>query len=793
MKQKHLLRLFVACLFACPLFSFSQSISGTVIGDEDQSLAGASVTIKGTQLGTIVGTEGEFRFDKVKPGTYLLVFKYLGFETLEREVTVPDFDGDVKVDVEMDPAEIIGGEVLIHGIRAKEDDPIAQTNMDRSDINNFNNGQDFPFVLNMTPSTVVTSDAGAGVGYTGIRVRGSDPTRVNVTLNGIPYNDSESQGTFWVNLPDFASSVENVQVQRGVGSSTNGASAFGASINLMTDDATVKPFADITNGYGSFNTRRHTIRAGTGLIDNKFSLNARLSKIGSDGYIDRGWSDLKSFFVSGSWYGGNSMLKAVVFSGKERTYQAWYGVPEDSLETNRTYNSQTYENEIDNYQQDHYQLHFSHDFGRRLKFHSALHYTRGMGYFEQFVGGEILLDYGLDTVFTGNDTITNSDIIRRRWLDNDFYGLTWDLTYNPNEKWDVVFGGAANRYTGRHFGEVIWAEYASNGDIRHIYYDNDATKDDVNAYLKANWRPHTRWNIYADLQVRNVSYDFQGFDDSLQAAPQSVSFTFFNPKFGFNYRLNSANRIYASFAVGNKEPSRNDFVESSPATRPVHETLYDIEIGYERRSQNYKFLANLYNMIYNNQLVLVGNVNDVGAYTRTNIKNSFRRGIEIVLEYNIHEKISIGANATLSQNKVKDYIEIIDDFDDFVNDSITYASADISFSPNVISAAVLSVRPVKGLDIRLQSKYVGKQFLDNTSNDNRAIDAFFTTDLVATYSWTPKWIREIRLQLWVNNIFNETYESNGYTYGYIWGGEQRFNFLYPQAGTNFMTALTLGF
>ena len=709
-------------------------------------------------------------------------------------------------------------EMLVQSTRANEKTPTTYTNLSTGDVESSNFGQDLPFLLRMTPSTVVTSDAGAGVGYTGIRIRGVDPTRTNVTINGIPINDSESHGVFWVNMPDFASSVGSIQVQRGVGTSSNGATAFGASINVKTDDIHKKAYGVVDNGYGSFNTWRHTVKAGTGLLKDKFTVDARLSKISSDGYIDRASSDLKSMYLSAAWLGKKASLRANIFSGVEKTYQAWYGTPElvlfgsdqdleeyadnngisgddrdNLLNSGRTYNFYTYENEVDNYQQDHYQLHYNQQLGNKLVLNLAGHYTRGRGYYEQYKEDDALANYGLAPIIFSNDTVTTSNIIRRRWLDNHFYGGIFSLNYKQKGL-DLTLGGGANNYEGSHFGEVIWAEYASNSSIRERYYDNSGYKLEAHGYLKGTYRVQ-KLTIYADLQFRNINYEFVGIDDvsgSLETLDQTASYNFFNPKAGLMYDFNNRNNAYLSVALANREPVRADFRENTPANRPAHEQLMNIEVGYRYTGQKLFANANLYFMDYTNQLVLTGQINDVGGYTRTNVDDSYRSGFEIEFGYQPIKQLSVSGNATFSQNKVLAFNEYVDNYDVGGQDTIVHSNTNLAFSPNVIASLGLVYEPLKGLEIGLFGKYVGKQFLDNTSTDTRKIDAYFTSNLQLSYTLKDVFFKEISIGVQVNNLFNELYVNNGYTWGYVYGGERTVeNFYYAQAGRNFMTRLTI--
>ncbi len=712
-------------------------------------------------------------------------------------------------------------EVVVSSTRATDNTPVTFNEIDEEQIEKNNMGKDMPYILEMTPSAVVTSDAGAGVGYTGIRIRGSDATRVNITINGIPYNDSESQGTFWVNLPDFASSVSSIQVQRGVGTSTNGAGAFGASVNIETSQLNKKAYATLDNAYGSFNTRKHTLMMGTGLINGKFAFDGRISQIASDGYIDRATSDLNSYFLSGGYYGKKSLVKFNIFSGHEVTYQSWYGTPESRvngdveemeayiarnwlseaeaenlLNSGRTYNYYTYDNEVDDYQQTHYQLITAFDLSELLTLNVALHYTHGEGFFEQYKADESFSDYGLDDIVIDSTTISSTDLIRRRWLDNDFYGTTFSLDYAPSKSLNVTLGGAWNQYDGDHFGEIIWAQYASNGAIRHRYYDNVGKKTDFNTYIKADWRITDNLSLYGDIQARTVDYSLEGLDSDRLMLDESHNFFFLNPKFGASYALNESTSLYASYAIGNKEPARSDFTDHPDASTPKAESMQDIEIGFKKRSDRLYFEANGYYMIYKDQLVLNGDLNDVGSPLRQNVDKSFRRGIELQATYHLSQILAVSANATLSQNKIEDYTEYIynygEDWDEYNRDEIQHGQTDIAFSPSVIAGGNITATPTKGLSLAWIHKYVGKQYLDNTSTDSRSISEYYISDFVANYELEVRGLKSVGLRLGVYNIFNTLYSANGYTWGYRGGGEEvRENFYYPQAGTNYMLGLTI--
>lgn len=701
-------------------------------------------------------------------------------------------------------------EVNVNALRASEKTPMTFTNLSEEEIDQQNLGQDLPYLLSTMPSVVTTSDAGAGVGYTGFRVRGSDPTRVNVTINGIPLNDSESQGVWWVNMPDFASSIENIQIQRGVGSSTNGASAFGATINLKTDGLNTKAYALSNNTVGSFKTLKNNVEFGTGLLNGKFTFDGRLSRITSDGYIDRATSDLKSFYLSGAYYGSDELLKGIVFSGKERTYQAWNGVPLNYLENDslRTFNSYTYENEVDNYGQTHYQLHYTKQLNNNSNYNLSFHYTKGAGYYEQYKASESFSDYGFSEIIIQDDTINETDLIRRKWLDNDFYGTVF--SYNTSiDNMDLTFGGAWNTYTGKHYGEVIWAQYASDSELGHIYYDNDATKDDFNVYTKLNYQYNDKLSLYADLQRRTIDYTFIGFDQEGNNVEQSADFDFFNPKFGVFYQMNRNRSAYASFAVANKEPNRNDFVESSPDSRPQHETLFDTELGYKINGNKLQFGINAYYMVYENQLVLTGQINDVGAYTRTNIDYSERKGIEVEAAYVISEKLKWVGNATFSENKIANFTEYVDNWDTWGQETIHYEDTDISFSPDLIWASTFSYELNDHLNAQFISKYVGDQYIDNTSSQERMLEAYLVHNARLSVNINSKVFKTAKITFQANNLLEDKYSNNAWIYRFISDGydprpddpyvnansEGGYDMAgyFPQAGRNYLLGISLGF
>lgn len=712
--KKLVIAVFAALL--CPIISMAQfNISGTV-AENSSVLPGAGIKLKNKGQSVIAGANGRYEFSNLPAGNYTLVVSYVGYATQEKTINLT---ANTVVDFKLSALSFLADEVVVSATRASKNTATTYKDLNRAEIAKKNVGQDLPYILNQTPSVVVSSDAGAGVGYTGIRIRGSDATRINVTLNGIPLNDAESQGSFFINLPDLASSVDNIQIQRGVGTSTNGAGAFGASLNIQTTTRRDSAYAELNNTYGSYNTWKNTVSVGSGLIGNKFSFDGRLSRIKSDGYIDRASSNLKSFFVTGAYYGKNDILRANVFSGTEKTYQAWNGVTEDLLQTDRRHNDFTYDNQTDNYQQDHYQLFYTRNLAKTLTANAALHYTYGRGYYEEYKDDQSLAKYQIKPVVVGGTTIDKSDLVRRLWLDNDFYGVTYSLNYTPKTDLSFTLGGAYNEYKGRHFDEVIWAQFANydaSQSARHIYNDNNAFKSDFNIFGRANYQIE-QFNIFADLQYRNVYYSYFGKDEAGNPAQQNARLEFFNPKLGLTYNIDSKSNVYASVAVGHKEPNRRDFTDSNINTRPKSEQLTDFEFGYRTQQEVFSMGLNGFAMLYKDQLINTGKLNDVGGQTRQNVPDSYRLGLELDGRWQILKNLSWSATATLSRNKIKEFTEYIYDDADasgktFVTN--TYKNTDISYSPTLILSSEIAYNPIKNAEIALISKYVGKQYLDNT-------------------------------------------------------------------------------
>jgi iron complex outermembrane receptor protein len=828
------LPIFLLCF--CVNFFGQTKISGTVKDESGLPISGVKISIDRPNYSigeyyTWTDRKGNYNWsftEIAEVESIQVTFEKIGFEPFFIRLTKTDaaFPRDVQLKRDTKLLE----EFQVMGTRAN-DLSTSTLKIKKSNLLERNNfGKDLPFLLEATPSVVTTSDAGIGVGYTGIRIRGVDASRINVTINGIPINDPESHDVYWVNMPDLTSSISNMEIQRGLGTSTNGAAAFGANLNIKTDDISATSYGILDNSFGSFNTLKNTIKAGTGLINGKFSMDMRLSQILSDGYIDRASSNLKSYFVSGAYVGKKSVVKAVAFSGKEVTYQSWYGTPEsrilgniDSmnayadrnylsdderanlLNSGRMYNYYTYGNQVDNYQQDNYQLHFTHRFNSKLVLNAAGHYTYGRGYYEEYRKGDDLSSYGLDTVFTGNDTVTQSDLIRRRWLDNDFLGSVYSLTFSEKDL-QLIFGGSANTYIGRHFGEVIWARFASNGEIGDRYYDEVGQKSEISNYLKGSYK-WKKFNFLGDLQYRHIAYSFVGndqVDGVIKDIEQNVTFNFFNPKFLVSYLIAQGEfnqNVFLSYGIGNREPVRRDFRQSTPQSRPKAERMRDLEIGYILSSKRFNFLTNFYFMDYTNQLILTGEINDVGGYTRTNVKDSYRAGIELTSRYLIlstnNQDLSIEAGLTLSRNKIQLFNEFIDVYSDnepyYSQQVIQHENTDLAFSPNVNGFGGINYS-YKGLTCNWTTKYVGRQFLDNTSNEYRSINPFSFSNVTAAFVIPNKLTKELSLGLQVNNIFNTRYENNGYTFSYIYNGAMTTeNFYYPQAGRNFMVRLLIKF
>jgi iron complex outermembrane receptor protein len=718
----------------------------------------------------------------------------------------------------VDTDEIKLDEVLVSAVRVTREAPVSFSNLEKARIEKRNLGQDIPILMNYLPSVVTTSDAGAGIGYTGIRVRGSDATRVNVTINGIPYNDAESQGTFWVNMPDFASSTESLQLQRGVGTSTNGAAAFGASLNILTDAFSQEAYAELSGSAGSFNTHKATAKFSTGLLSDHFELSGRLSRIASDGYIDRASSDLDSYFLQGTFVNENTLIKGLLFGGHEITYQSWYGFDPDllaaigvdnNIETNRRYNvagiqfddignfEGFYENQVDNYKQDHFQLHWNEQWAAALQTNVAFHYTRGRGFFEEYVdewyytnilfAPDAQLSFlGLENPIINGEEVTSMDYIRRRWLDNDFYGTVFSGDYRKGS-WHFTIGGGFNTYRGDHFGEVIWARYPGELERGDRYYEDDSQKDDLNVFAKANYLLNEKWRFFVDLQYRGVRYQANGQQTGLV----DDRFRFFNPKLGLTFRLDPFQSLYFSYAVANREPNRNDYENGNP--KP--ERLHDLELGWRYQKKGTSLNANLYYMRYRDQLVLTGELNDVGAPVRANVGDSYRFGLEIDADFLLGDKLRWQPNLSLSTNRNVDYFFRRD------GELQNLGNTPIAYSPGVVAGSRLVFRPLENLELGLFYKYVGEQYMSNIKAGKSRLDAYSQTDFSLQYHIPSEgWFPDTTFSLLINNIFDAKFSSNGYFYTF----DDDFSNpgaittvegvgYYPQAGIHFLAGVRLRF
>ena len=755
------------------------TISGKVVNNNLDVLSGASIKIEETNQGTSSDVNGEFTLSLDK-GNYTILISYTGFRSTKKEIFLEE---DKKLNFILLVDDLVLDEVLVTAVRATQNTPITYSNLNKKELSKRNLGQDIPILLNYLPSVISSSDAGAGIGYTYLNVRGSNSERINVTINGIPYNDAESHGTFWVNLGDFASSTENLQLQRGVGTSTNGSGAFGASLNILTDVISEKASGEISNSFGSYNTRKHTIKFSTGKLNNHFEISGRLSKIYSDGYVDRAFSDLKSYFIQGSYSNENSLIKAISFGGSERTYQSWYGIDAKQLLEDRRQNPYTYENEVDDYNQNHYQLHWNKKLNDNWSTNLGLNYTKGSGFFEQYKTDEKAEDFN-------NIINDNSNVIVRRWLDNNFYVINFNATFK-NKNLNLVSGLSYSNYSGDHFGEVIWGNnLVSHASIGDRYYMSDALKKDLNIFSKATYSISEEFSAYLDLQGRFVNYETAGLTSGRVAIDINTNFNFFNPKLGFIYKIKDQNSLYLSYAKAQREPNRNDFENGVSK----EERLDDYELGWRYNKEKFSFNSNLYFMNYSNQLVLTGEIDDVGAPIRATSGNSYRLGLEIDSDIKIGQNFSIRTNAAISSNKNRD-------FKASINGNLeNLGNTPISFSPNLIVGNILTYEANEKLQFSFLSKYVGRQYMSNLNSNitnQDVLESYFTSDINLGYTIeTKKVFTSIVINAIINNIFNKKYVDRGYYYTYDYP-DNNGNIItgdgagyYPQATTNFLIGIS---
>ncbi len=782
------------------------AIKGTVKDDTGVPLAGAAVAIVNTSSGTFTGFDGSYSLRVDRAGLYTLRFTYTGYERTEKTISVPD---TLIVNVVMTQGFRRTEEVVVNATRAGARTPMTFSAITPEEIRKNNIAPDIPFLMSLTPSLVETSESGTGIGYTSFRIRGTDASRINITLDGIPLNDAESQQVFWVDLPDLASSVDNIQIQRGVGTSSNGAGAFGASVNMQAKSPENQPFAEINSSAGSFNTFKNTITAGTGLMSERFALQLRYSDLKSDGYIKRTGADNKAYALSGIYKTGRSFLKLNLMSGEEHTGISWWGVPSEMLKVDRRYNpageytdenghAQYYDNETDNYWQTHYQLIYGRSLGKSLSLNAALHYTRGKGYYEEYAEDQEYSDYGLQPVVIDSVVLSSTDLIRRKWMKNDFYGMVFSLTHK-SDRLTAIAGGAVNYYDGTHFGRIIWMKDAGNASIDHQWYLNKARKGEYNVYGKVNYRLNDGISVFGDLQYRHIYYRMAGPDDDLRDITQNHYFDFLNPKGGLFLTIAPGQETFVSFSVAHKEPTRSDFKDASGDSQvtPRAETLYDAEAGYQLKGRSVRAGINVYWMIYRDQLVPTGQLSNVGYPIMTNVKNSFREGIELSVDLLPARRLDIRLNTTLSRNKIKGFTGY---YTEYISDGTSrYAgkylgTTSIAYSPSVTASGDLGYSLIEGLSIHLIGKFVGRQYFDNTMSMERSIDPYFVSNLGIDFSLPLKRIRSIDLRFLANNLFNNLYSSNAY--GGLWyedGTEKTWSYYFPQAGINFLVSAGIKF
>lgn len=751
----------------------THTITGTITDQHGQPLSGALIALSGTNLGAVSDARGWYQLTEVPPGLIKLVVSSLGYVNSYKDLTLSQ---NQVVDIILESATYNLELVEVTHHLAGQNTPVTYKNLDVSALDKYNTGQDLPYLIRQTPSLLITSDAGNGVGYSGLRIRGSDPTRINVTINGVPLNDAESQNVFWVDLPDLSSSAQTIQIQRGVGNSQHGAGAFGATINVTTDYIQREPHLSLSTTAGSFNTFKGTLEAGTGLLQDRFGVDVRLSRIGSDGYIDRARTDLNSLYISGLWLGPKQSWRMVVMNGSEVTYQAWNGVPAQYRHDPilRTFNSAGTErpgdphpNEVDDYGQTHYQLIHQREISTAWDLNVTAHYTRGKGFFEQYKSRQTLADYSIQVP---DEPEATSDLIRRRWLDNHFYGVIGTLKWaSDDQRFGSTWGLAWNDYHGRHFGEVTWARRMGLAEQGQRYYDNDALKQDYSAYWQGHWNPSLNWSWFLDLQNRLVNYRFQGIQDDGIPAPQRVSHHFFNPKAGVTWRPAAGLRTYASIGVAHKEPNRDDYVASNPGSRPQAERLYNMELGLNRERKNYFWQINAFYMHYHQQLVPTGQLNDVGAYTRSNVPVSHRLGIELDGSYQLNERLSIRSDLTLSRHRIKQFTEFIDNWDEGVQDQIVRKNAPIVLSPDFtahygLDYKLWSKQDKHSLTVSWEGMGVSRQHLDNSGVRAASLPAYHVQDVFLRWHLHPRQARELKIIFQVQNVLNRRYASNGWVY-----------------------------
>ena len=701
--------------------------------------------------------------------------------------------------------------------RAGVKTPVAFTNVTAKEIAKGNDGRDIPSLLEMTPSIISTGDAGAGIGYSSLRVRGTDGSRINITANGVPINDSESHNVYWVNMPDLASSLNDIQIQRGAGTSTNGAGAFGASINMLTDYPATERSAMVSASYGSFNSNRETVKVSSGLFGDHWSVDARISHIGSDGYIDRAFSQLWSYMGQLAYRSDNTTLRLLAFGGKERTYMAWdYASKEEMEEYGRRYNpcgkytasdgsTAFYPDQCDNFTQHHFQLLLNQYIGNYVTLNATLHYTKGDGYYDQYKTKRTLEEYGLAPfVDAEGNTVTKSDLIRLKFNDNDFGGGMVNVRYQKDAL-TLVGGGAANWHRGNHFGKVKWVRnFMGAIDPLQEYYSNTGRKFDSNVFIRGDYSFGAGFSAYADLQYRHIDYSIRGVSDNYDWNTGGMGqlalkrkWDFFNPKLGVSYN-NGSHRAYASWSVAHKEPTRDNFTDSDPAHYPVAERMFDYEAGYSYGTSLFNVGAGLYYMDYKDQLVVTGELSDTGNAISVNVPKSYRMGIELQGALRPVSWFDWQINATLSRNRIKDFTEYIYE-DEWTNPiAIDCGDTPIAFSPDFILHNAFNFN-VKDFEASLMSRYVSSQYMNNARSAEAKLDSYFVSDLSLAYTFRKiRGMKELRVGFTIYNLFNEKYCNNGYAGAgyYLEDGKPvvyRYAGFAAQATTNVLATVSLSF
>lgn len=810
------------------LFSFSQ-LQGRVVTATGEALPGANVSLsKGTEKFfadyiTASDVSGRFSIDVRQPGNYTLKISYLGYQTTFRKISIPAMESLL---IRLEEESYLSDEVLVTASRASDQMPIVRETIGKDEIESDLMAQDLPYLLSLTPGLVESSETGIGIGYSGLRIRGTDPSRINVTINGVPLNDAENQVVFWVDLPDISSSVDEIQIQRGVGTSSNGASAFGASINLKTTGLNKEASASISSMGGSYQTLKNSVELSSGIINNHFTFDARYSMIQAGSYIQHGFSNLQSLYLAGAWFGKNDILKATIMHGSERTGITWWGVPDYMIDSVRNYNpsgvyydadgiEHYYENTTDNYLQTHYQLHYSHQFNPNLLWNSALHLTHGGGYYEQFQDdansyhSTLFSEYGLPSIYiSSGNVIYQSDLIHQKWIVNDFYGLTTNLNYHTNTL-NLIGGASVNQYDGNHFGMIKWLELNYGVPQDYEWYRNKAVKTEGSVFARGTYTLMKKLSMYVDVQYRAILYTMDGLDDDLKLLRESHNYGFINPKIGAQYKLDNHQTAYISYSVANREPTRTDIKEAAgdPAATPKAETLFDLEAGYEYQWAKGKLGVNLYHMNYLNQLVPTGQKSNVGYDIMTNIPSSYRFGLELTAGLSPFSWLKWAGNASFSKNRIKSYLEYASYYDADWNEyylSANLGETHLSYSPESVINSRFSFILQKNLTIDFVSKYVGAMYYDNSSDENRKLDPYFINNVSFSYRIYPDWMEEMDLQLQIKNIFNQQYISSAYGGNWfenavisgtqvISADEKSWAYFFPQAGIQIYGGITLKF